>query len=199
MKPFSGIKEKKEMNQELLRKNSCQEMPTSNDDESKFITLFVQHQSSVRSFITTIVPVGVDADEILQDASLTMWRKFDQFVEGTSFRNWAFQIAKFTAFNHIRRVKRERLVFESSLVELIAQDIERFDSALDARRAALKHCRSKLSQKDATMLVGCYETKSTIDQYAKSVSRTPNAVYKHLDRVRKGLLSCINKVVGELV
>lgn len=167
-------------------------------DESKFVTLFVQHQSAIKSFINTIVPSAIEVDEILQDASLTMWKKFDQFVEGTSFRNWAFKIAKLTAFNHIRKIKRDRLVFESSLVELLAKDVERFDSALDARKAALKHCKSQLSEADTKLLAACYSPKTTFHEYALSVGRTPNAVYKHLDRIRKGLLSCINRVVGEL-
>lgn len=170
----------------------------SDPSEERFISHYVSHQRAIHSFIMTIVPSAVDADEILQEASITMFRKFDQFKEGTSFRNWAFQVAKFTAFNHLRQVKRDRLVFEPALVELIAKDVSRFDGELNARKLALKHCRAKLPKKDSEVLTSCYSGRQTINQYSKSVGRTPNAIYKQLDRIRRDLLKCIRRVAGEL-
>ena len=40
-----------------------------------------------------------DAEVVMQETSMAMWKKFDQFETGTSFRNWAFQIARFEAMN----------------------------------------------------------------------------------------------------
>ncbi|MFK7765852.1 MAG: sigma-70 family RNA polymerase sigma factor [Mariniblastus sp.] len=168
------------------------------NNHERFVSHFVRHSNSIHSFILTIVPSGVDADEILQDASLTMWQKFDQFQEGTNFRNWAFQVAKFTAMNHIRRVQRDRHVFTTQLVELLAKDFHMQSNELESRRAALRHCITKLNQKDNTVLLGCYSEKQSVKQFANLQGRTPNAVYKQLDRIRRDLLKCIRSVVGKL-
>ena len=172
----------------------------SNDDtrNEKFVAHFVRHEAAIHSFILTIVPSTVDSDEILQDASMTMWRKFDQFKEGTSFRNWAFQIAKFTAMNHIRKAQRDRHLFGTKLMEMLANDVEQFSDQLESRRTALVHCKSKLKPLDLDTLNGCYSEKMNVTRYAQSVQRTPNAVYKQLNRIRRDLLRCIQNVLGGL-
>jgi len=167
-------------------------------NETRFVTLFVQHQEAIRSFLKTIVPVGVDHEEILQEASLTMWRKFDTFQPGTNFKGWALQVAKFTTFNHIRKLKNDRLVFKSSLIELIANDVEAGQSMLESRRLALSYCKTKLRESDSVVLSAYYFKGKSVVEYAESVNRTSNAIYKQLDRIRRDLLCCIEGFVKEL-
>ncbi len=166
--------------------------------EGKFVTLFVRHQAAIHSFLLTIVPSVVDAEEILQDAAMTMWRRFDQFKEGTSFRNWAFQIAKFTAMNHIRKSQRDRHVFGMKLVELLAKDVENNHAELESRRIALRHCIEKLVAPDHQVLHGCYSEDGSVSKFAESEGRTPNAIYKQLNRIRRDLLRCVRAVLGDL-
>lgn len=168
------------------------------DDHERFVAHFVRHQSSIYSFISTIVPNSMDVDEIMQDASLVMWKKFSQYSEGTNFRNWAFQVAKFTAMNHIRKVKRDRHVFTTQLVELLASDMETHGTELEARRSAFRLCVTKLKENDRDLLAGCYSENQSIKQFASRLDRTPNSVYKQLNRIRRDLLTCIRSVHGNL-
>ena len=62
--------------------DSLQANPTE-----EFVALYVEHQVAIRSFVRTLLPDSADADDVMQTASLTMWRRFEQFQPGTSFRN----------------------------------------------------------------------------------------------------------------
>ena len=62
-----------------------------------------------------------DAEDVAQRASMTMWRRLDQHESGTNFRNWAFQVAKNAALNHLTTMRRDRHVFSKKLVNLLAE------------------------------------------------------------------------------
>ena len=170
--------------------------PANPSDHEKFVALFVRHEASVHSFILTLVPSMADADEVLQEASMTMWRRFEQYQPGTSFRNWAFQVAKYTAFNYVRKRARDRHRFSENVMTLLAEQAEREQSDREARRRMLEHCVAKLEDGERTLLAKCYAEGSTIKQYAEACGRTPNAVSKHLNRVRRTLLHCVQQTLA---
>jgi RNA polymerase sigma-70 factor (ECF subfamily) len=162
----------------------------------QFVALFVRHEAAVHSFVLTLLPDLVDAEDVVQQASITMWRKFDQYTPGTSFRNWAFQIAKYTAMNHITKTRRDRHRFEAGLLEALAQRAVERSEQLDQQRRALGFCIEKLPPEDRQLLTGCYAEGAKINAFAEQLGRTSNAVYKHLNRLRAGLLKCVQWRMG---
>jgi RNA polymerase sigma-70 factor (ECF subfamily) len=171
-------------------------MDPQDDRREQFVALFVRHEAAIHSFVLTLLSDLDEAEDVVQQASLTMWRKFDQFVPGTSFRNWAFQVAKFTAMNHMTKTRRDRHRFNDELVELFAeQAIEQADR-LEAQRRALSFCIEKLTQEDRELLGGCYAEGSTIGKFATQIGRSTNAVYKQLNRIRANLLKCVEHRLG---
>ncbi|TWT40640.1 sigma-70 family RNA polymerase sigma factor [Botrimarina hoheduenensis] len=169
--------------------------PTNPTRHEQFVALFVRHEAAVHSFIMTLVPSMADAEEVLQEASMTMWRRFDQYQSGTSFRNWAFQVAKYTAFNFVRKLARDRHRFSENVMMLLAEHAEREQSDREARRRTLEHCIAKLEEGERSLLSSCYAEGSTIKKYAEEEGRTPNAVSKQLNRVRRTLLLCVQQTL----
>jgi RNA polymerase sigma-70 factor (ECF subfamily) len=47
-----------------------------------------------------------EADDILQEASITALRKRDDFTAGTNFAAWMSQIVRLTALNHVKKLSR---------------------------------------------------------------------------------------------
>ncbi len=169
------------------------------DDSSRheaFVALYVRHEAAVFSFVLTMVSQSADAEDIVQRASITMWRCFDQFQPGTNFRAWAFQIAKNEALNHLSKVKRDRHVFSEKLINLLADRAEERADDLDTRRRALDLCVEKLTTDDRSMVEGCYAEGSSIRAFAKRAGESENKIYKRLNRVRGGLLKCIEFQLG---
>ena len=169
---------------------------TTEDPHENFVTLYVRHEAAVFSFVLGIVRNSADAQDVVQRASMTMWRRFDQFTSGTSFRNWAFQVAKNEALNHLTKMRRDRHVFSDELVHLLAErSLERFDD-LNSRRLALDFCVDKLPTGDRSMVAGCYAEGSNIKSYAERSGATANTIYKRLNRVRGLLAGCIERRLG---
>ena len=67
------------------------------DDHETFVRLLLEHEPRVRGFIRGLVPTWHDVDEVVQQASLVAWRKFNEFDRGTNFGSWLMVIARFEA------------------------------------------------------------------------------------------------------
>lgn len=165
-------------------------------DHERFVALFVRHQAAIHSFILTMLPSIADSEEVLQESSMTMWKKFDQFQPNTNFRNWAFQIARYTTFNYVRRLGRDRHLFSEALMRQLATDVETANEELESRRQILRQCIAKLQPKDSEVLAKCYAEGATIVGYAKEIGKSANAVTKQLSRIRSGLRRCVRRTLG---
>lgn len=162
----------------------------------EFVALFVRHEAAIHSFVLSLLPDLDAAEEVVQQASMTMWRRFDQYEAGTNFRNWAFQVAKLTAMNHITKLRRDRHVFSEQLLAALAEQATKRSDQLDSRRRALAMCIERLDDEDRQTLAGCYQESSTIKQFAAKIGQTPNTIYKRLNRIRATLLRCIEHRLG---
>ena len=162
----------------------------------EFIALFVRHEAAIHSFVTSLLADLDDAEVVMQETSMTMWKKFDRFEPRTSFRNWAFQIARFEAMNYRRKRQRDRHFFSDELVRLLADEATQHAARLEEERRILAHCVAKLDATDRAVLSRCYRKGATIKAYAESVGRTPNAVRKHLARIRSALSACVRQTLG---
>ena len=147
-------------------------------------------------YVLSLVPNWPDAEDILQQSCVVMWRKFDQFEIGTDFLSWGCQIARFHAFNHVRKQGRDRHVFSVELVETLAREGVSDAGQLEAERVALRSCLAKLDPAGRNLLGACYDAGATIKQVAQRLGRTPNSVYKGLNRIRESLLRCIRKTLA---
>ena len=137
----------------------------SEDRHEEFVALFVRHEAAIHSFVLTLLPDLDAAEEIVQQASMTMWRRFDQYQAGTSFRNWAFQVAKFTAMNYMTKMRRDRHIFSERLLEMLADRTNQRSDELESQRRALAFCIERLGEEDRKTLAGCYQESSTIKMY----------------------------------
>ena len=173
-------------------------MPQTPDPSrhEEFVSLYVRHEPAVFSFVLGMVQNVADAEDVVQRASITMWRCFEQFEPGTNFRAWAFQIAKNAALNQLTKQRRDRHVFGEKLVELLAERAEERADELDARRRALETCLQKLPEGMRKMVAGCYAEDATIRSFAEQAEETANTIYKRLNRVRRQLQACIERQLG---
>ena len=57
-------------------------------------------------FTTTLLPVAADAEDVLQEANMVLWEKFDQYVPGTSFFAWACRVIRFQVLKYREKQAR---------------------------------------------------------------------------------------------
>ena len=166
------------------------------DRHEQFVALFVHHQPAIYSFIQSLLPALADVEDVMQETSMTLWRRFDQYEPGTSFRNWAFAVAKFTVMGHRKKVARDRHRFSGELMDLLAADLEKMNERLESERRALNYCVEKLSDQDQDLLAACYSKGGTVRSYAEKVGKPANTLYKRLNRIRADLLGCVQRSLG---
>jgi RNA polymerase sigma-70 factor (ECF subfamily) len=169
---------------------------SNTDRQDRFMALYVRHEPAVHSFALSLVGSVDAAEVVMQEANVAMWRKFDDFQPGTSFRNWAFQIARFEAMNFRRKRQRDRHLFDDELIGLLASDAQEHAEEMEEERRMLAHCVARLTDDDRQVLDQGYSEQTTIKDYALSIGRTPNAVRKHLGRIRRSLSRCLEQTLG---
>jgi RNA polymerase sigma-70 factor (ECF subfamily) len=82
-----------------------------NTDHEAFLRLFSRFEGNLRAFVASLIPTWDGVDEVLQESSVVLWRKFDQFDsqgEESSFLDWAFMIARYEVLKYRRRRATDR-------------------------------------------------------------------------------------------
>jgi len=171
------------------------ELPTNSESATEdFLRLLGQHERHLAAFVYSLVPRAADADDILQDVKVTMWREFAKFEPGSNFRAWARQIATHQILNFRRAaVRRPNPALEDSFIEAVATEIDRQAEELDRRSDALQHCLQKLSEPHRKIIVWRYFDNCGIDEIATRTQRTSEAVYQLLSRIRGLLNECVSR------
>ena len=173
----------------------------SQASHESFVVLFSKYESNVRAFVTSLLPNWEGVDEVMQETSLVMWKKFDQFDPdrpGSNFIDWAFMIARYEVLKYRRRRATDRLVFSEDVYELLASEAEEIvaESQPD-RKKALQGCLQKLKLPQQKLIQTAYADGVSIKQAAKEVGRTPTGLYKALARIRCKLHRCIELSLAE--
>ena len=166
----------------------------SPDSQENFVRLFSTHEGSVRAFVTSLLPSWEAVDEVMQEASLVMWRKFDQFDPdrpGSKFIDWAFMIARYEVMKYRRRRATDRLVFSEDVYELLASEAAEVAAGRPARQHALQECLRKLEPVQRGLIQAAYADGISIKDAAARVGRSQTGLYKALARIRQKLHHCI--------
>ena len=105
--------------------------PLTSDDE--FIRRFTNCQRDLRAFIVGMTPTKSDADDVLQEVNLALWRKRELYDPSQEFLRWAFGFALTEVRNFRSRSAKSRMWFNDSALESIATAWP-YESNLSERR-----------------------------------------------------------------
>ena len=161
-----------------------------------FIELFTLHQWNIYGFIRTFVPNQADAEDLLQETSLLMWRKFGEFELGTDFAAWGCRIAHYRVLNFFKKRRQSPLCFDEGLIAQLADVRSARVGIHSADQAALGDCIEKLSELDRELLKLCYTKQRSIKTVAEQLQRPVGSVYTSLHRIRQWLFNCVRKPDG---
>lgn len=164
--------------------------------EYEFHDLFMKNQRRIFGYILTLLPRLDDANEVFQSTSVVIFRKADQFVQGTEFAKWACQIAHFEVCNYRRKRHAKLLVLDTEVLDSLAAKQMASAAADNRRQAALQSCLSKLRKSDRQLIEERYRRNVTARQLAAEMSRPADSVYKALRRIRGRLQQCIDRTLG---
>ena len=162
------------------------------DRSKQLVLLMTQHQRRIFGYIYTLVPDRHDAEDLLQETSLVVCEKFEQFRPGTDFAAWACQIAYWEVRRARQKFARAKVVFNQEVVDAISETAAELAPQMSARHEALAKCLQKLHPRDRELLLTRYEPGSGVEAAAQRTGRSLEAAYKALARLRKLLLDCVS-------
>src|SRR3981081_1609607 len=97
------------------------ESPPSPDSE-QFITLLNAAHGRLLGFLRVMLGNNADAEDVLQRASIAIWRKFGEFDPHKDFFAWASSFAFYEAKNFQRVSARSKLHFDDELMQRLADE-----------------------------------------------------------------------------
>jgi RNA polymerase sigma-70 factor (ECF subfamily) len=156
-----------------------------------FVSQVTRCQRNLHAFIVTLVRNPVDADDVLQEANLVLWRKANEYDPARPFLPWAMRIAQFQAMAWLKTRKRSRLVFDEDLVVILATEASENAEEYDPRRRALADCLRKLPPLHRKLVARRYEPGGCVNDLAAERGTSPKALSEMLRRIRRRLLQCI--------
>lgn len=158
-----------------------------------FVSLYTRHERDLYRYALSLCPNEDEARDILQDASVALWSKFEQYDPNRPFVAWAFRFIKLQVHKHRDSQKKHSKYFGNDILDSLTELREEQLENLEKRKKALRNCLEKLSVHQLTLLKMRYEDKTNISEISKSMKRNRNALYKTLERTRKLLQQCITK------
>jgi RNA polymerase sigma-70 factor, ECF subfamily len=158
-----------------------------------FVRLFVEDERRIYAYIRSLVPNRADAENLLQETTLVLWEKFDQFEPGSDFVRWALTIARFKALNYHKQRKRDSIVFSEPLLEAIDEVSTKLASDPVDLRQVLEDCLKKLSVSDRDVFRRRFLPGTSVPQLANELGRPVTTVYHALDRIRRALVACVER------
>jgi RNA polymerase sigma-70 factor, ECF subfamily len=166
------------------------------EPSEQFVRLLSDHQSRLYAYVLAILGDPNAVPDVFQDTNVTLWRKANEFVEGTDFGAWARRVAYFEVLAYRKRRGRERHIFDDDLLREVADEASRQTDALDAELTKLHHCMGRLSQLDQALIQARYAKGESVAMLAKLRGKTPNAISLALYRIRNELANCIEESLG---
>lgn len=165
---------------------------------AEFAERLRQSQTKLYGYIHSLVRDLNDADDLYQQTTLILWKKFNQFDRQGSFFSWACGIARLEVANFLRSRGRQRLYFSDDLsLLLIEAQAEVANEELESRRDALARCVEKLRQRDRELLTECYGNQAGVHEAAERRGRSPQSIYNTLRRIRRALFECITRTLDQ--
>jgi RNA polymerase sigma-70 factor, ECF subfamily len=160
-------------------------------NDERFAELLRVHHTQLFGYLWALVHDVNDAEDLYQQTSIVLWKKFGEYREGTSFFSWALAAARYEILN-FQRVRKRRLQFNAELQTRLSKVFDELDtSLLQVRLEALHDCRERLGEEDRNLLEACYGSNLSFRETAAQLGRSPKSVYNALVRIRAVLLRCI--------
>lgn len=150
----------------------------------------------IRAFTISLVRSPADADDILQNAYLVLWAKREKYNPESSFFAWACGVVLIEVRVFARKAAREKLLFDTELIETLASEYLEKASDLDSKIAALQKCMAKLDDKDRELLTDRYRSGFKPKELSAQRNCPLPTLYSALSRIRRLLLRCVKSTVA---
>ena len=157
------------------------------------VRLLAQHQDDLFRYIFALLPHEEDARDVLQETSLALCRKFEDYDPAKPFLAWAFGFAHMEVMKQRERNQRGTRFLKREVVDHLARERAEQDDELQERLRALDHCLKQLPPADQELIQQRYLGKMKMDALIHEQQSSRRTLFRQLDRIRRWLFDCITR------
>lgn len=169
----------------------------SPERQEEFVILLNGAHALLLRYIASLVGNRHDAEDVLQRASVVMWRRFGTFEPGTDFIAWATTVAFYEVRNFQRVTGRSRLQFDDELMQTLAAERAQHVKEWSARSDALEGCIEKLDLANRELVEAIYTRGIEASALARQQGRAVQTIYNKLNFIRRALAECVQRRMAE--
>lgn len=166
------------------------------DKTDLFLRLLMTHQSRLFAYLLALVSNYSDAEDILQELTVTLLHQFDKFTPGTNFLAWARTIAFYEVMKYRKKQPRQMKFFSEETLKSIADFCENNPASSDLMIEAAEQCIQKLPDRDKQLVILRYSQDATTKNIADRLGISIYSVYRAIERIHNVLLRCIRRVLS---
>lgn len=155
------------------------------DRLKEFEENFKTNRKSLINFLYSKVN-KTDAEDVLQRASLIMWKKYDTFDSTTNFLSWAFTIVGYEASNYRRSFNRCPVTFDSEAFDVASMKLIEYKDDNEVYEK-FQIILNDLDEESKNLLIQVYVNGEEIRDVAKKAKKSPQTYYNKLNILKKFL------------
>ena len=167
--------------------------PLTPERQEEFVRLINGTHALLLRYVMSLVANRHDAEDVLQRASVVMWKRFGSFEAGTDFVAWATTVAFYEAKNFQRVTGRSRLEFDDELMQTLAAERAADVVRWSPRMEALEVCVEKLDRAQRALVEVIYTQGVEVGEVARQQARAPQTIYNQLNFIRRALAECVQR------
>ncbi len=176
-------------------------MDGSDDKRDRVIKAALDCRTELIAYARSLLGNYAVADDVLQEALLVVFKKYDQFQEGTSMLAWCRSIVRIEVLRTKQRYLRERTLAERLLDDAIDAAFDEFQTQrrsddAESWREALRGCLERVPTRGQGVLRARFADELSYQQIGERLGMTIEAVRKALFRVKKQVRSCVETRLG---
>lgn len=169
------------------------------EDSPAFVVELVANTRRLYVYISTLLPVPGEAEDVFQQTCLALWRKRHLYSPERPFLAWAYGFARNEVLRHMRNARSPlRYLSQDLLEEIASREEAATPAAEEARRTALDACLEQMLAAQRTLLQRCYQGTESIKDVATEMRISPAALTMRLQRLRHALVKCIERTVAAM-
>ncbi|MEM7009864.1 MAG: sigma-70 family RNA polymerase sigma factor [Verrucomicrobiota bacterium] len=161
--------------------------------DSNIERLIREQRAQLHGYVLAQVGNSSDAEDLVQQVCVILWKKRDQFDPKTNFLAWARKIARFEALNLWRKEKRRRTepLMDEHLGQIVHERSEERELEFIRHRRALQACIQQLPKRQREVIESHYFNGESVAKIADATGMKPNAISQLLFRARTSLIACV--------
>ena len=163
----------------------------------RFLPLFLACQNDLRAFIGAMVRDPALREDLFQEVSMVLWRKFDSYDLTRPFGAWARGIAAKKILESQRVQSRQPQAIPPEVIEAVATAFSEAEQAdthtWQERESALSTCLDQLPARSSALVTERYHKSRAIEDLAEEFGLSVDGIYQTLSRLRRQLRDCVSR------